>query len=80
MKPLHIEYYAALREARGLSRDPLESDAATPAALYESLQAAHGFRLRADQLRVVVNESFAAWDTPLHGGDTIVFIPPVAGG
>jgi len=77
---LHIEYYASLREARGLSRESLQSDAATPGVLYESLRIEHGFRLRAEQLRVVVNEEFAAWDAPLHEGDTVVFIPPVAGG
>jgi molybdopterin converting factor small subunit len=80
MKTLHIEYYAALREARGLSCESMESDAATPSALYASLRQAHGFRLHADQLRVVVNETFSDWDTPLNTGDTVVFIPPVAGG
>ena len=80
MPMLHIEYYASLREARGLSRESLQSDASTPGGLYESLRAEHSFRLRADQLRVVVNEEFAAWDAPLQDGDTVVFIPPVAGG
>lgn len=80
MKTLHIEYYAALREARGQSAETLTSPAETPAALYDTLREAHAFRLRQDQLRVVVNEQFVAWDCPLNEGDTIVFIPPVAGG
>lgn len=80
MKTLHIEYYAALREARGQGAETLATAADTPAALYATLRETHGFGLRQDQLRVVVNEQFAAWDSPLNGGDTIVFIPPVAGG
>jgi molybdopterin converting factor small subunit len=31
-------------------------------------------------LKVAINDEFAAWDTQLASGDTIVFIPPVAGG
>jgi molybdopterin converting factor subunit 1 len=80
MPTLHIEYFAALREARGCSRETRSAEAGTPAALYEALRAEHGFPLAPDQLRVVVNEAFVPWDTPLHEGDTVVFIPPVAGG
>ena len=26
------------------------------------------------------NQEFAAWDTPLHSGDEVAFLPPVSGG
>lgn len=26
------------------------------------------------------NREFAAWDTPLHSGDEVAFLPPVSGG
>lgn len=26
------------------------------------------------------NQEFTAWDTPLHAGDEIAFLPPVSGG
>jgi len=26
------------------------------------------------------NQEFAAWNTPLHAGDEIAFLPPVSGG
>ena len=26
------------------------------------------------------NQEFAPWDTPLHSGDEIAFLPPVSGG
>jgi len=77
---LRIVYYAALREQRGLSEEPLDTEATTPAALYEELRARHALRLQPDQLRAAVNDAFVAWDAPLREGDTIVFIPPVAGG
>ena len=79
-KPLKIGYYAVLREQRGLSEELLESDAPTPAALYASLKAAHGFTLEASQLKVAINDAFKPWETPLQANDTVVFIPPVAGG
>ena len=32
------------------------------------------------KIRVAVNEGYASWDAPLHDGDTVAFLPPVAGG
>lgn len=79
-KALTISYYAILREQRGLSEERLESAAATPGDLYETLRAQHGFSLASHQLKVVINDAFQPWDTPLRAGDHVVFIPPVAGG
>lgn len=79
-KNLTITYYAILREQRGLSEERLESAATTPGELYDALRAEHGFSLAAHQLKVVVNDAFQPWDTPLSAGDRVVFIPPVAGG
>jgi molybdopterin converting factor subunit 1 len=31
-------------------------------------------------IRVAVNEGYASWDAPLQDGDTVAFLPPVAGG
>lgn len=77
---LRVVYYAALREQRGLSEESVETSAATPAALYDELRARHQLRLAPEILRAAVNDAFAAWETPLSAGDTVVFIPPVAGG
>jgi len=79
-KDLKIAYYALLREQRGTSEESLRSDAETPAELYAALRETHGFSLDAKQLKVVINDAFKPWDTPLQPGDNIVFIPPVAGG
>lgn len=80
MSTVHIEYFAILREQRGVKEESLATLAATPAALYEELRAKHGFTLPGDRVRAAVNGAFVAGDTALRGGDRVVFIPPVAGG
>ena len=80
MKNLTVQYFAILREQRGLNSESLATAAATPAALYEELRARHRFTLPAERVRAAVNDEFVAADAPLREGDRIVFIPPVAGG
>ncbi len=75
-----IEYFALLREQRGLSEETLESEATTPSELYHHLKEEHDFSLEKKSLKVAVNEDFADWDAEIKDGDVIVFIPPVAGG
>jgi len=77
---LIVQYFAILREQRGLGQETLETSAATPDALYAELRARHGFTLPGDRIRAAVNDTFVAGDAPLRAGDRIVFIPPVAGG
>jgi molybdopterin converting factor subunit 1 len=77
---LSIQYFALLREQRGLTQETLSTAATTPAALYEELRARHGFTLPADRIRAAINGEFADAAAPLRDGDTVVFIPPVAGG
>lgn len=76
MKIIQIQYYAVFREARGLSRESLQTDSASPAELYKEL----GFALDRSLVQVAINGDFASMDQPLRDGDSIVFIPPVAGG
>jgi molybdopterin-guanine dinucleotide biosynthesis protein A len=79
-KTVRVQYYAILREQAGRSEETLDTSAATPAELYEELRRRHPFQLAAAQLKVALNSEFADWQTPLQHGDTVVFIPPVAGG
>jgi molybdopterin-guanine dinucleotide biosynthesis protein A len=79
-KQLNVQYYALLREQAGRREEALRSSARTPRELYGELAARYPFTLAPDQLRVAVNAEFADWSTPLHEGDAVVFIPPVAGG
>ena len=79
-RTLRIQYYAILREQAGRSEETLDTTAATPAELYDELRRRHPFQLTAAQLKVALNSEFSDWHTPLSHGDTVVFIPPVAGG
>jgi molybdopterin converting factor subunit 1 len=79
-RKLKIQYFALLREQAGRSEESITSDAADARALYAELSAARGLQLRPEQLRVAINEAFADWSQPLAEGDTVVFLPPVAGG
>lgn len=77
---LKIQYYALMREQAGRSDETVETAATTPADLYSELKARYGFTLTPGQLKVAVNSEFASWSRKLAAGDSVVFIPPVAGG
>jgi molybdenum cofactor guanylyltransferase len=79
-KTIRIQYYAILREQAGRSDETLDTSAGTPAELYAELRQRHPFQLGPAQLKVALNSEFSDWQTPLKHGDTVVFIPPVAGG
>ncbi len=79
-KSIHIEYYAILREQRGISAEAVESDAETVEHLFAELSNVYQFSISSDALKVVINEEFGEWSQVLKDGDTVVFIPPVAGG
>ena len=79
-KQLTVQYFALLREQAGRREESLASAAGTPMELYQELRQRYPFTLGSDVLRVAVNSEFADWSTPLSSGDTVVFIPPVAGG
>ncbi|PTX98574.1 MoaD/ThiS family protein [Opitutus sp. ER46] len=80
MARVHIQYFALLREQRGLREETLETAAATAGALYAELAARHRFTLPAERIRAAVNDEFVANAVALRDGDRVVFIPPVAGG
>jgi molybdopterin converting factor small subunit len=75
-----IEYFALLRDQRGCAAETVDSSADTPLALYEQLQRDHGLAMPTRSLKVAINGQFSTWDAALGDGDTVVFIPPVAGG
>ena len=80
MISLTVQYFAILREQRGLTEEKLTTAAVTPAGLYEELRVRHAFTLPAGHVRAAINGEFAPADAVLREGDAVVFIPPVAGG
>ncbi len=79
-RPIHVQYYALLREQAGRSEETITTAARTPRELFDELRTKHPFTLPPDMLRVAVNAEFGDWTQPLAAGDAVVFIPPVAGG
>jgi molybdopterin converting factor subunit 1 len=77
---LKIQYFAFLREERGLSEETLQTQAKNPAQLFQELAQRHGISFPMDRLKVAINDEFTSWEAPLSDGDAVVFIPPVAGG
>lgn len=77
---LRVQYFALLRDQAGRSEEQVTTTAATAALLYSELAARYGFTLGSESLKVAINTEFAEWSAPLAAGDTVVFIPPVAGG
>jgi molybdopterin-guanine dinucleotide biosynthesis protein A len=79
-RQINVQYYALLREQAGRSSESLVTHAATPRELYQELKGRHPFSLAPEMLRVAVNSEFGDWAQVLNDGDSVVFIPPVAGG
>lgn len=77
---LRVRYFALLREQAGRADEELASAARTPLELYEELRARRGLGLSPEALRVAINDEFGDWRTHLAEGDTVAFLPPVAGG
>lgn len=80
LRRLRVRYFAVLREQAGRSTEELETQASTPRELYEELRRRRGLTLSPEFLRVAVNDEFGDWRSLLADGDTVVFLPPVAGG
>ena len=78
--PLWTETIRNITAAQQMAFPPLPPLAATAAELYAELRQRHSFQLTAAQLKVALNSDFSDWSSPLKHGDTVVFIPPVAGG
>jgi len=79
-RTVHVQYFTILREERGCREESVATNASTAAEFFDELQKRHGFSLGRDRFKVVVNEEFVGWSHPIAEGDSVVFVPPVAGG
>ena len=75
-----VEYFAQFRDLANCSSEEFDTSAMTATELYQQVAGQYGFELPVDDLKLAVNEEFADWGYQLKEGDTLVFIPPVAGG
>ena len=77
---INITYYAMFREEVGCSGEVLEIENGAATDLFDLLKSKYDFSMERGHVRLAVNDAFVDWDTPLNDGDSVVFIPPVAGG
>lgn len=79
---IRLLFFAVLRDITGRDDAVLELAAdTTPAGVWNLLRQQHpALAVWSSPPMVAVNESYTRPDTPLHDGDELAFIPPVAGG
>ena len=77
---INVLYFASLRDSAKISSELVQTKAKTVDELFEFLNDKYSFEIDKDLLKVAVNEEYKSFNTPLTNNDTIVFIPPVAGG
>lgn len=76
-----VLYFASLADKAQQGQQQLDlADNLSLSELYAQLKQQHGFELDTSKVRVAINDEFANWDDAINDGDTIAFIPPVAGG
>ena len=81
---IQVKYFAAIREALGLSGEVVQTSATTLAALRDELIArsdAHAQALaRGKAVRVALNQVMQDETAALSEGCEVAFFPPVTGG
>lgn len=75
-----IIYFASLRDQSNKTSEELETNAQTAQELFIELNTKYSFKISQKDLRVAINEEYQDFNTKISNNDTIVFIPPVAGG
>lgn len=77
---IRMNYYAMFREAAGRGEEVVELDSGGAPDLFDLLKSKYEFSMCRSHVRLALNDEFVDWDTSLKEGDSVVFIPPVAGG
>ncbi len=77
-----VRYFAQLKERFGKEEEKvvLQEGATSLDLLRNLLPDPKEFEQTSSYLRVAVNESMGSLQHPLHDGDQVVFMTPVAGG
>lgn len=77
---LTVQYFAVLRERRGLDVETVDVPTVTARELVDRLVAEHDLGLPSSLIRIAVDGRFVLDNVELRDGQAIVLIPPVAGG
>ncbi len=69
-----------MREEIGLNNETIKTNSNTVSELYNEIKNIHNFSIDKKNLKIAINNSFVKWNKNISNDDTIIFIPPVAGG
>ncbi|WP_395374830.1 MoaD/ThiS family protein [Marinicella sp. W31] len=75
-----IEYYGRLQDSFGNNSEKTETTGSTLLDVFQQQCQKHQLDLSVDDIRPVINDSFAEWSDHCQEGDVIGFLPPAAGG
>jgi molybdopterin converting factor subunit 1 len=77
---INVKYFASFRDKTGVSSETIETTEQSISELFIELNQKYDFPLNKEQIKVACNEEYVSFETLIKDNDTIVFIPPVAGG
>jgi molybdopterin converting factor subunit 1 len=77
---IKMKYFASLKDSTNKSCEELSTNSNTANELFEELNNKYEFEIPKEFIKVAINEKYSHMDSPLNENDTVVFIPPVAGG
>ena len=80
MKRIRLRYFALLKEKTNKAEEEITTPIETYKELYEKLSEQYEFELPVGMIQLAVNDEFRKMTTFIQEGDSVVFIPPVAGG
>ena len=79
-KKIQLLYFASIRQKTILSEETIETHAQTILELWYNIKEKYQLTLDDKLIRFAVNEEYQNMNYQLKDNDSIVFIPPVAGG
>ena len=79
---IKVLYFGQAREAagKGMEYISISSTGSVRAVVGEAMRLHGGLRTLESSLRIALNEEVAGDDESVGDGDTVAFLPPVAGG
>ncbi|MEJ2089225.1 MAG: MoaD/ThiS family protein [Gammaproteobacteria bacterium] len=83
--PVHVLFFASLKDATGTAEVDLDLDAELPLDRFlsrvgERLGAAAFAAITAENVRIAVNQALVDGAVTIRPGDEVAFMPPVTGG